>query len=760
MPGASAGYAAHELAKAFVTALTHRDPATRDRADQRGQRWRAVLAGMAAGSLRIGSRTPVAGLPSWVTPEIVRGGFATGDASAGGPLEPYERKLAHEFGVPAQRSALFAYGLTEPGLAWLGGLLDSGRFHVALPEEAALLTVAWLVRQGEAEQALELVGVLAPFADRLRFLPRPTAHPAPATDAVHLRSVGQATEALGRRGPHEAVETQREALTVWQPYADELLALWLETADDPQSGTVLTRTPDEDWHRRARELLRRYETLAAQHTGSRKRRGAKGNLGILRAALGEVTAGRGPGPRRLGLLRHACASMVRKRGLPGSPRHAALREEQARQAALPSHHALAQLVIRRLSGLPQDSGAEEIAPLVAPVDAAEAHATGLPAGAAIVPAVRKAVEPALSAPVEVLVDRGVVPSAEVLAGLVPQLVASAAAQVHPEGALRTLAAANYRAFRNRRSLLLVNLEHQVRVEELPWVRAVLGHRTTPAGQAPARQTLHRVAELAVSAFPGTLLPNPLVRELSVLARQCELGAPLVEELAADIFQGTFAAKFLHAADVAAELLGGSLYERYYGIDYGEIRELASAARESAAAGKGPSAAFVQLCTGRAGIDMWSVAANGMVIEQAQILTTHNLATLVSRVGIRPRQGWERSARDCFVQVCRITRRLPGHPGPLRTVKDAAYAWRQAVFFLSLCEPAAQRRTLLWLDEETGRHPEAVGRRLAPAVAGLRHVAYGGRFGADGTAGPGVRRFEGWSMDGHWLVRDPVRGEPS
>ncbi|MFE9404874.1 hypothetical protein ACFYNY_24480 [Streptomyces sp. NPDC006530] len=40
--------------------------------------------------------------------------------------------------------------------------------------------------------------------------------------------------------------------------------------------------------------------------------------------------------------------MVRRRGLPGSARHRALREQQVAHAGLPSHHVLAQLVLHRL----------------------------------------------------------------------------------------------------------------------------------------------------------------------------------------------------------------------------------------------------------------------------------------------------------------------------------------------------------------------------------------------------------------------------
>ncbi|MFJ8111184.1 hypothetical protein [Streptomyces sp. NPDC096132] len=765
---ANPGYASGQLAKALTTALTHHDPDTRRRADERGRSWRAVLAGLANGRLAIGSRTPVAGLPAWVTPEVLRGGFATGRPSASGPLTEYETETARLAGVPAERQALFAYCLSEDGLGRLFDLLDSGRYEVTVPEEAALLTVAWLARAGETDAALALVGELAPFAGRLRFTPRPSDRPAPEAGAVHRQTVADAGKTLARRRPSHAVETQREALTVWQPFGDELLAHWLETADDDGTVHVPARDAHPGWYERGAELLSRYRELARRHTYGTKHLNPKRNLAILRGALEETVVGRGPDARRLGLLRHAVTAMVRRRGLPGSAPHTALRREQAAQAALPSHHALAQLVLSRLAGLDQAAGVTEPEPLLVPVTGPEARETGLPVGATVPAAVRRPVESALSAPLGTLVERGVVPSAEVLAELVPQLVAAATAQAYPDRALRTLAAANHRAFAGRRSLLLLNLQQQVRMEELPWVRAVAVQRAEGAAGEVAAVALRQLGELAVQAFPGTILPNPLVRELSVLARQADLGAPLVEELAADIFMGTFTPKFLAAARVAAELLGGgSLYERYYAVDYRAVRNLAIAeaaeARTSGGARTRPSRprtspGFAELCMARAEASSesarkpssWSVAGNGKVIEQAQILTTHNLATLVHRVGIAPAPGWEDLARRCFVTVCRLTARVHGNPRPLATIKDAAYAWRQMVFHLSLCGEREQARTLTWLSEEVSRHPGHVAARLAPALTGLRQVAEGGTA----TEGRG-RRLQGWTTERHWLAADPT-----
>ncbi|WP_369148215.1 hypothetical protein [Streptomyces sp. R44] len=754
-PNVSGSYPEGRLARAFVTALTDADPATRARADERVQGWRRVLAGMAAGTLRIGSRTPVEGLPTWVTLEVLHGGFATGVPSAGGPLLPYEAAAARRAGVPEDREALFAHALTEEGLTELWALLDDGRYDIAVPEEAALLTVAWLVRAGEGEAALELVAELRPFADRLRFTPRPSGAPAPDTGAVHRRTVAEAGAALSRRRPNGAVETQREALAVWRPFADELLRHWLETAGPDHR--VLAREPAAGWHARGAALLDRYRSLSREHTLCGRHRDPRGNMGILRGALEETTAGRPLDARRTGLLRHAVTSMVRKRGLPGSDEHTALRRAQAAQAALPSHRDLAHLVADRLAGLPQGAGAADVTALVAPVTEEEQRRSALPAGTTVPSAIRRVVEGARSAPLATLVELGVVPSAEVMAELVPQLVAAETAAVYRDGPLRALMAANYRAFRRRRSLLLLDLARQVRPGELPWVRAVSAQRSEDAGaEGSARATLRQLGEVAVDGFPGTLLPNPLVRELAVLADRARLDAPLVEELAADIFMGTFSPKFQAAAVVAAELLGGgSLYERYYGIDYADVlaldRDTRGRTRARTAAG------FAALCHERAGRpSSHGVAANGTVIEQAQILTTHNLATLVHRAGVAPACGWADLARRCFVTVCRLTGRVQYEPRPLGTIKDAAYAWRQMLFQLSLCDDEAVAGVLRGLRDETARHPAHVAARLAPALAGLRLVADGGAFAADGTAEAGrARRLTGWTTSGHWLSTDPT-----
>lgn len=740
-----AGYPLGRLARALTTARTHEDPATRLRAEQRVRRWQEVLAGMAQDRLDIGSRTPVEGLPAWVTPEVVHGGFATGQPAAGGPLRPDETERAQRWGVPAERGALFGTWLTDDGLAELGELLDGGRYRMEYAEQAALPVVVWLLRAGDREAALDVLDTIAPFADRLQFTPAPSDRRAADPDVVFRQTAGQTRHALQQRGPNGPIEAMREALTVWNPFADELLSLWCETTD---GGTVGAVTP-QDWPARAAQLLDRYEHLAAEHTLCTRHRRAKSSIGTMRTALRRRVAGQELTAREHGRLQVVVDGMLRKRGRPGSPEHAALRDQQAREAALPRHHQLAQLVASRLADLPQGSGIGDVDHAVRPVDADEARLAGLVADWPVPRPIARIVARAAAGTPEQLIDRGVIASAEVLAGLTTRLAAATAASAYPDPALRVLMDATHNAFRARRSLLLLNMQHQVRITELPWVQAVASARIdTGDTRDQAGRTLARLARAAVAGFPATVVPNPLVGELAALSKQAKLNLPWVEELAADIFMGRFSAKFLQATQAADRLLAGSLYARYYDVDYPAVAALGEAGDRSAK-GARTSRAFDDLCRERAGRPGGhSVAANGTVIEQAQILTTHNLATIVELDLDLP---WPELARRCLHTVLRLTARLHHNPRPLGTVKNAAYAWRQMLFFLSLSDGDEQAAFAAFAAERLAAQPDHVRARLAPAVTGLAQVIGGARFDRDGRVGTG-RRLLGWTTDGHWMLR--------
>ncbi|MFB9688915.1 hypothetical protein [Amycolatopsis plumensis] len=732
---ASPGYAYGQLERALRTASSTTDTAVRRRAHAKAARWRAVLAGMAGGTLDIGSRTPVAGTPAWVTLEVAHGGFATGRYLAEVPVRPEElAAVPSETPGTTDRERVNLGYLTDAGLAVLRAALATEAYRVEVPEDAALPVVAWLLDHGHAEAALDLVAELRPLLHRLRLAPLPGAAPRPSGALVRLATVGEVRETLRSATTRPAIAAMLETLRVWHPLYDRLVALWAETVEgdlprlteDGVTGGWPCRTWPEGWGSRRAQWLADYATACARHRASTAHRQPKGNFARLYRALTlcRFASARLTG-RDVGWIRRALANTITKHGEPGSERRAALRAAQAAVAARPTHAELAAVLAGRLDAYPGDGGLPALDPVVE-ADAVPPH---------LVAKVARALE----APVEELVARGVIPSGDVLAAVLPQITAQLMAANVEDERLAALYAQTYAAFRRRRGLLLLDLEHQVRLEELPWIRALEPFRARrPDVARAARQTLTQTVLLALGSFPQAILPNPLVRELGALAKQAGLPMPLLEELAADIFVGTFTGKWRTAAAATSRIMAGTLYARYYDLPDEWPAPPRRLLRRTADD-------FAAVCEARAGRRRRSVAGNGMVIEQSQILTTHNLAVLTETLELRSRLGLEPAAQ-VFTWV---VRRLAGQRSWNRQLlKNIAYAWRQAIFFLSFCTEEEQRAAVARLDELVAQ--AGLRDRFGPAVTGLAAVVSGARFSPDGTLpdGPG-RRLLGWTTGPHW-----------
>lgn len=825
---ANPGYVIGQIARALTTEETHPDPATRERAQQRIARWVAVFQGMLSGALQIGSRTPVGGTPAWATLEVIGGGFATGALLAGGPLQPHERALLQPLPPApegAERAVINGFYLSDPGIGALQALLASGRYRIQVPEEGALLALAWLLAHNRAEEARAMLEPLGPWLGRLRFYPVPAAQPLQAGAGVFRQPVGQTIAALEKVAIRPAFAREREAVLVWAPLYDEAVSLALETIEGTApsvltgadgaplrdrhgnyqvaGGLPFQRTP-EGWHARAQALLDRYGQLRPQHRLVAKPDFGSEGFGFLRYAIAGHLGGRTPlSDRDRSWARVILASFAFKRGLPGSPRHQALREGQQQRAQRPTRADFAQALSRRLRPLPADEGLVDLAPAVAPLTAEEAQPGGIAADHPIPSRlVRKVMRSLVAAPEE-LVARGVLPSGEALAQVVPQLSAQARVAGVADPELRRLYGALYTAFRRRRSLLLLHLQHQVTFEELPWVAAIDGERPRDEQtRAEAHDLLRRVVGLALTAFPQQILPNPLLREIRALAESAGLSIPVVDELAPDIFMGSFSAKFLRAAQIAGGLLAGTLYERYYGLDYAQVLRIDDV--QPSRFGTHVSPAFDRLCHSLAGADAAhlhrSVARNGTIIEQAQILTTHNLAPLFIALNLaespdpsagsphEPAHGRDaphppdRAAgpgpddkappapahgrgaphpRDttppltpqlpdmawrCFTWICATLQTRRGqHKAGLRAIKNSAYAWRQLVFYLSQMPADVAQATIMGAEEYLAAQPEALQSRLRPALHGLTLAAAGAPLS------PPARRLLGWTTGPHWLA---------
>jgi len=717
----SPGYAFGQLERALRSA---------DGNPAKVERWRTVLAGMADGTLAVGSRTPVADTPAWVTLEVVRGGFATGRYLA--ETEPRDDEIAAlppDVPGTTPRERLNLWYLTDAGQAELLAALSAGTYRIDVPEDAALMTVAWLLAHDHAAPALDIVARLRPLMHRLRMTPRFVTAAVPQGTSVRLAPVSEVKTSLRGVTVPQQISAMLDTIRVWNPLYDRLVELWCDTvdgdlphlSDNRVAGGWPCRVWPADWTDRRARWLADYDAAAGE-------RHPRSNFARLHAALlvceRDSTALSG---RDVGWIRRALANTVTRHGAPGSEPRAALRATQLAVAARPTYAALASTLADRLDSFPPDGGLPSVDPL----------AEGMP------PHLVTKVTRALEAPVEELVERGVITSGDVLATVLPQMTSSLMAANIADPDLATLYAQTYAAFRRRRGLLLLNLEHQVRFDELPWVGALeplRSHQRKDAAVA-ARRTLEQTVLLALSAFPQAILPNPLVRELGALAKQAGVPMPLVEEIAADIFAGTFTMKWRTAAQIASRVLAGTLYARYY-----DLPPEWPAPAVKRRWGKPTADDFAKLCDTRSKEARWSngswVATEGAVIEQSQILTTHNLVVLVDALGLGERMtalAPDLADRTLAWVVRRLAVRTDNQYAALQAVKNCAYAWRQAVFYLSYCDRATQSvavERVRALVAEAGLHE-----RFGPAVDGLAAAVAG-------TSGG--RRFLGWSVGPHWV----------
>lgn len=439
-------YVAGQLAQSLHAAQVHADPVLRERAEARAKSLFAVLQNLVSGALRVGQRQPYADTPTWVTPEVMRGGFASGQCAAGGDWRVHEIVLANRIGIKptVARTALNGYYLTREGLAELAGWLDSGNYRIDVPEEGAIPTIRWLLAGGEYATAATLIEAIEPFFDSLRFYPRPAAaslaEPAVGIGTpVLARSARSLAEGLGMKAPSKNVEAMREHYEVWAPLTDALVALVLDTVvgDPPRfegdgparavrGGVPFTLLP-HNFEQRREALLADVTAARARHRRCQRVHRDNELLGLLTAALtalpGLDAAGRASMAAR---VRHRLAGFVAAYGVPGTDTHRALRTSQV---AGPSHARIAQVLAGRLVALAEPG--EGLTPEAAvaatqPVTIAEQRDT-VPAGTRVPAHLAARLAAAQEAPLAKLLERGLLGSGEVLATLLPQLTGPALA---------------------------------------------------------------------------------------------------------------------------------------------------------------------------------------------------------------------------------------------------------------------------------------------------------------------------------------------
>jgi hypothetical protein len=765
------GYALFQIARALTTSEEHDDLATRERAKEKILKWHTVLTGILSGKIGVGSRTPLEGVPAWATLEVITGGFATGELLAGGPLLEHEQALLKDLSPSSDsdgRRILNGYYLTEEGLAQLWEWLRTGCYEIGVPEEGALMVVAWLVENGHAGEVRTLLEEIAAYFPRLRFYPIPVERPRLFGSRVFLQDVGSTIGDLRKIKPNQHILAQKEAIEIWAPLYDRIVELFLETLEgghptlrdnNSVEGGWPCKNYPEGWRERAQSAIDDYSRLRSEHKLCGKPDRPKENFTQLRDYMSrcikapEFLSGRDVSRVRLILARY-----LAKRGAPNSSYCRSIREKQAGQVSGPTFQDISKILISRLEIYPKNGGVDDLLAITEPITTEEEKLWKIQAGRSVPPSLQRKAQRSLSETVGVLVERKVITSGETLARVLPQISSQVRAAGITDPALSQLYGAIYRAFRRRRSLLLLNLESQIKIEELPWVGAIDRFRNDNLSiRELSKQTLEEVTSLAITSFPQAILPNKLLQELRALAKGADLNLPIVDEVAADIFMGQFSETFLRAARRAADLLEGTLYERYYGVDYNHVRQIPETKHEKSWwPGRSTQDPFVELCSTMAGVIYggWDPAINGMIIEQQQIITTQNLAVLFEGLNLRDvlRGSLYDLAQQCFVWICRRQQvKSNDYHASLIMLKNTAYAWRQMVFFLALLPSASVQTFLTWADGHLKKQEEGFQSRFRPALQGLVLVAEGCSLDDSSTIKQGANRFLGWSKKRHWLL---------
>jgi len=759
--GIGAGYAAFQLSRALAATGLDNNGQT----SKRIERWRNVIEHILQGSASYGSRTPFADVPEWVTLEVVTGGFATGQFLAGGALTEYERQLAAS--IPGirpgfERLDLNTWHLTEEGIEVLQTKLASGDYRIEVPEEAALLTVAWLLVQQRTDSAWDLVEAIAPFFEQLRFFPMASDGLPLSSGQVQAFTVGDVRAMLSNRPAQVRVAVQKHVVETRLPLYDSAVSLFLLTYQD---NWPCRRYP-EGWFEHANILKRQFDASCPSASGEAE--SSRDRAGELFALLGSCASDAASlTGRQVGRIRRIVDDFVRKHGHPESESHQKHRESQLSHVSTPGHHLFAKAVAARLSRYPGSDGVSDFSSLLQPVTCEEATAYSLLTGIGIPPAIRRSVERCRKGTIAELIEKGLITSGDTMARLLPAITAEICSAGFRDTSLRILSVATYRAFRQRRSLLLLDLQSQVRMNELPWVAAVEVERKTDEVIADAaRQVLIESAALTLCAFPQAVLPNKLIQEFAALAAMAKLDLPFVEEVASDIFMGAFSNKYTRAARQAASLIGGSLYANYYDIDADQLVSLPDQPKSRRKRFSRPDAstrdALARLCSQRAdeGLGTWRPATNGKIIEQQQILTTQNLSLLFGELGLKAllQHRLASMAEECFRWICiRQQVKLRFYHSSLVMIKNTAYAWRQMVFYLAMLDEAEMQFAIERIEAHFANQPSAFRERFLPAIRGLRVAASGAPLTEARQASGGAQVFIGWTTERHWLLKQQANG---
>ncbi len=543
---------------------------------------------------------------------------------------------------------------------------------------------------------------IGPYMDRVRFYPHTRASPVRLGMQVSLETVGHVTRECQKRlmkmqqldiWRYAVVIAQIQATEILQPLKTEITTLILRTCDEGLwpfqkrpgceqdsecPGCAQEKGCWREWLTRAKVVLEAvdvFEKTSAASLNSRKL--TKGSLKDMLAIVHKIVTKSGESedgmdravkqltPCEVGRIRSILKGTEKKRGLPGTELYQKrMTQMQQTVANAASYRKAYEEVYELLKSEDQADGvsADRLNQIISSVQAE------IPQG------LYNMIQRATRGSISELIEKGIITSAASLAALAPAITAHMASAGAADPELYRLMVLLRKAFSKRRSVLLTGLQSQVRLEELPWVPPLLKQcDNTSDSRKTAENTLRRLAIDCLQHFPWTIIPNTLLKCFRDLAAAAQLENVVFTDLiCADFFQSQFSNKFPRAARIACRYMQGSVYATYYGVNCSQSID--------------DPQTLMRLCVTRAGFGdhdrFWSCTSkNGCIIEQMEILTTHNLAGLYEALKL----GEDLNGLELSRRIWRWMLKTMESSTGLCSLKNLAYAWRQLIFFLSTCQ---------------------------------------------------------------------------
>lgn len=143
----------------------------------------------------------------------------------------FEQKLDFTSSISLNRCNLNRGFLSRTGMLHLQTIFESKQYHVEHPEEAALITVAWLIRFEEYNRALSIISQIFPYLHLVRFYPRPSEKQFKVDLRVSVSNSGKVCAALQQtqkaRPPNHArtYTTMKIVIENLNPTYDALLSV-------------------------------------------------------------------------------------------------------------------------------------------------------------------------------------------------------------------------------------------------------------------------------------------------------------------------------------------------------------------------------------------------------------------------------------------------------------------------------------------------------------------------------------------------------